>query len=269
MNRSELLLFLEEIGARPKKSLSQNFLIDTHKIKSIVDLAEVHSSDCVLEIGPGPGALTKALLATGAHVIAIEKDGLFAHHLHRLQTPDLRLDVRCADILEFPLDSLPYKSYKVVANLPYQITTPILAMIFANASLFQSLTIMLQKEVADRIRAHPRSKEFGSLTLFAQAYTTFHAAFAVTAPCFYPKPKVDSTVIRLDIQNPPLAMDPSRLFPMIRAAFQQRRKMIPTSLKSRYPGIREALAAAHIPLTSRPEELSLANWMDTLKNLSQ
>lgn len=266
MNRSQLLSFLEQVGARPKKSLSQNFLIDANTIKNIVTLAGVEPEDRILEIGPGPGALTQALLGAGATVLAIEKDTLFAHHLERLQTPDARLEVRCRDILEFPLNTLSGKRYKVVANLPYQITSPILAMLFAYAPLFESLTIMLQKEVATRIRAKPGCKEFGSLTLFTQFYTTFHDAFSVPASCFYPKPKVDSTVLRLDLREKLPAIDPAQLFPAIRTAFQQRRKMMTSSLREKYPAIREALSAAKISVTARPEELSLEEWIEVVRD---
>ncbi|MES2273717.1 MAG: rRNA adenine dimethyltransferase family protein, partial [Chlamydiota bacterium] len=132
--------------------MSQNFLIDQNIVHKILRIADVQPGDSVLEIGPGPGALTSALLEAGAHVFAVELDNLFADQLLRLQTADQRLHVFNADFLEFPLSCLP-PSLKVVANLPYHITAPILEKIFNSAPLFSTLTIMVQKEVAERMAA--------------------------------------------------------------------------------------------------------------------
>ncbi|MDE3045610.1 MAG: ribosomal RNA small subunit methyltransferase A [Verrucomicrobiota bacterium] len=255
MNQTELLRFLEEIGARPKKRLSQNFLIDGNIVRKIVQLAEVQPGDQVLEIGPGPGALTEELLARGASVLAVEKDPLFARHLERFQTPDKRLEVHCDDILRY---ELPHTRYKVVANLPYHITTPILEKLFECP--FHSITIMIQKEVADRIRAKPSTKEFGSLTLFLQFYSTLHSSFTVSASCFYPRPSVDSTVLRLNSRPLP-DIDPNQLFPLIRKAYQQRRKTLVSSLRSLYPNLSSTLEALHLSTKARPEELTLEQWI--------
>jgi 16S rRNA (adenine1518-N6/adenine1519-N6)-dimethyltransferase len=257
-NLSDLTSFLKEIGAEPRKSLSQNFLIDGNIIRKIVRAADVQPGDLVLEIGPGPGALTSELLDAGAAVCAIEKDPLFAKALLRLQTPDRRLTVHCGDALNLPFDRIPAK--KVVANLPYHITTPLLEKFFSSG--FSSLTVMVQKEFAQRLKAKAGTKEYSSLTLFAQFHASIHSSFPVSSSCFYPKPSVDSTVIRLDSHAPPLA-DPAPFFQLVRRAFQQRRKMLSSSLQELHPAdkIRAALLSQQTRIDARPEALSLDQWL--------
>lgn len=262
MNLNELIPFLKQLETRPKKHLSQNFLIDQNIVRKIVQAAEVRPGDAVLEIGPGPGALTAALLQAGARVFAVEKDPLFAKELSRLQTSDQRLSVFEADILEFPLQDLP-SPLKVVANLPYHITAPILEKIFDYSTLFSSLTIMVQKEVADRMAAKAGSKDFSSLSLFVQFYAQIHSSFKVAANCFYPRPKVDSTVIRLDFQPLP-PVEPIPFFSLVRQSFQQRRKMISTSLQTLFScdQIKQSLIAIEANPDARPETLTLGKWIE-------
>ncbi len=260
---SELIPFLKSLEARPKKHLSQNFLTDPQIVRKIIELAEVKPGDAVLEIGPGPGALTQALLGAGARVYAVEMDGTFARHLERLQTPDGRLKVFLSDILKFPLGSLP-RPIKVVANLPYHITTPILERLFAQP--FSSLTIMVQKEVADRMMAQAGSKTFGSLSIFVQFYSQLHRSFIVPAGCFYPRPKVDSTVIRLDGRTTP-DIDPLFFFPLVHKAFQQRRKMLTSSLLYPKERVRDTLCKIDQRPDARPEALSLEQWVALAKEL--
>lgn len=262
MNLSELISFLKSIDARPKKSLSQNFLVDPNIVRKIVQTAEVEAGDTVLEIGPGPGALTSALLEKGARVYAVEMDTIFARELERFQNG--QLTVFESDILEFPLHQLP-PNIKIVANLPYHITTPILEKVFASS--FSSLTIMVQKEVAERMGASSGTRDFSSLSIFVQFYTTKKASFPVAASCFYPRPKVDSTVIRLDSHTPP-EIDTTHFFSLVHRAFQKRRKMITSSLGLDKVMVRAALASMGVRLDSRPEDLSLQNWLDLAKKLS-
>lgn len=258
---SELIPFLERIGARPRKSLSQNFLVDPNVVKKIVAEAGIKPGDRVLEIGPGPGALTKELLAQGATVFAVEKDPIFARELSRLEGP---LHVFPADILEFPFERLQeYGPLKGVANLPYHITAPILEKICENASLFSSFTVMIQKEVAERLAAKPSTKEFGSLTLFVQFFAKIGKPFLVSPGCFYPRPSVDSAVLKLDLHTTLPPVDPAALFSVIRRAFQQRRKMLRSSLQSLYPPAKTEAALQKIgaSLEARPETLSLEQWI--------
>lgn len=262
---SELIPFLEELGASPRKSLSQNFLIDRNIVNKIIRTAEIVPGDSVLEIGPGPGALTTALLEAGATVYAIEKDPLFASALSRLQTIDCRLHVFHADALDHPLAAIP--ATKVVANLPYHITTPLLERFFLHN--FSSLTLMVQKEFGQRLLAKPGSKTFSSLTLFGQYYTTVKTSFPVSSHCFYPKPTVDSSVIRLDLRTPPLH-SPEPFFKLVRRAFQQRRKMLSTSLQEIYlpNAIKETLTRLGLRSDARPEMLGLDEWLLLFEELS-
>lgn len=260
---SELLSFLNHIGAKPQKRLSQNFLIEPNIVRKIVELAEIEPGDAVLEIGPGPGALTTALLNKGARVYAIEIDPRFAAELHNIQCDNL--SVFEADFLTFPLKRLP-TPLKVVANLPYHITTPILERIFSVP--FTSLTIMVQKEVADRMSASPHTKDFGSLSLFVQFHSQLHSSFPVSASCFYPRPQVDSTVIRLDPKTLP-PVDPPAFFSLVHKAFQQRRKMLTSSLPLPKDTVRQALAAIGTRPDARPEALSLNQWIAFAKEVGR
>ncbi|MBX7067238.1 MAG: 16S rRNA (adenine(1518)-N(6)/adenine(1519)-N(6))-dimethyltransferase RsmA [Parachlamydiales bacterium] len=249
---SELLPFLKSIDAAPKKSLSQNFLIDPNIIDKIVQLADVRPGDSVLEIGPGPGALTMALLEKGAQVFAVEMDRAFAEHLHRLQNGSLKVFEE--DFLKFRMEFLP-KNIKVVANLPYHITTPILEKLFASS--FSSIVIMVQKEVAVRMQAKPGTKDFGSLSLFVQFHSEIRNSFLVPPGCFYPKPKVDSTVIRLDAKPIPT----TNPFHLIHPAFQHRRKMLSSTLSYPKEMIRQGLVEIGARPDARPETLSLNQWI--------
>lgn len=264
LNFSALLEFLHTCNTKPKKGLSQNFLIDPNIVQKIVDTAQITPGEKIWEIGAGPGALTSALLKAGAHVHAVEMDPIFAEKLWRLQTPDQRLTVYRADILEFPLP--PHS--KIVANLPYHITTPILEKVFSTP--FQSCTIMIQKELAERLMAQPGTKDFSSLTLFLQFYGSIVDSFKVSSECFYPRPQVDSTVIKIDFRAPPLS-SPEPFFKTVRRAYQQRRKMMSSSLQELYSAekIREGLEKIGVRSDARPEMLGLKEWLNFFETMSQ
>jgi 16S rRNA (adenine1518-N6/adenine1519-N6)-dimethyltransferase len=252
VNKSELLAFLEKIGASPRKSLSQNFLIEQKIVQKLVVMAHIQPGDQVLEIGPGAGAITQELLSAGAHVVAVEKDKLFSHHL----PPHPHLEVHCADILKFPL---PQGKWKVVSNLPFHITAPIFEKLFQDIDRIESFTLIVQKEVVERIRAKPRTKEYGSLTIFLQFYTQIDSIFPITASCFYPKPAVDAAAIHL-LPKPAPKVDPTHFFSIVHKAFQQRRKMLSSSLRNLgpIPGLLESIGCNP---KARPEELSLDQWI--------
>jgi len=262
---SDLQTFLKEWGLYAKKGLSQNFLIDGNIIQKIIDAAAIKAGDFVVEIGPGPGALTQGLLDRGAHVLAIEMDPLFAQALSRLQSPDQRLEVVCADILQYPLArALHNKKAKVVANLPYHITTPILTLLLPLYCSIESLTIMVQKEFADRMRAKTGTPEYSSFTVFLQFYATLDKSFVVSPNCFYPKPTVHSCVASCKLHPPRLSSNDAELFfQLTRTAFGQRRKMLRTSLKDLYgiKNIEQALLQIGHPATQRPEELSIDDFI--------
>lgn len=260
---SALRAFLQEIEAAPKKSLSQNFLIDGNIIRKIVTLARVQPEDFVLEIGPGPGVLTEELLARGAHVLAVEKDRKFASALPRLQTPDHRLTVIEGDVLKQDLFQHLKPNTKLVANLPYQITTPILTKFLPKEELFESITVMVQKEVAARFIAEPSTSDYSSITVFTHFYATPEYGFTVEPTCFYPPPRVKSAVVKFTLKKHPPVSSEEAFFKMTKAAFQQRRKMVRSSLKHIYDLERldRGLEKIGKGLQVRPENLSLADFL--------
>jgi 16S rRNA (adenine1518-N6/adenine1519-N6)-dimethyltransferase len=268
-NPSELQKFLSEHDLHAKKSSSQNFLIDGNIVRKIVKEAAVTSDDVVIEIGPGPGALTEGLLETGCLLIAIEKDSTLAPLLNRLQTHPPRLEVYNDDILEFPLEEVlrtklkKGKKAKVVANLPYHITTPILAKLVKMTSLLSDIIVMVQKELAERLVAVKGTKNYSSFTIFLEYYSRIHYAFTVDANCFYPKPSVQSSIVHLSTISPPDIPEPDAFFILLRKAFQQRRKMLRSSLKSLYSSdkIEESLTQLSLNVQVRPEQLSLEEFI--------
>lgn len=268
---TELHAFLNQLGIFPKKGLSQNFLIDGNIIRKIVSASHVEPGDAVLEIGPGPGSLTQALLEAGARVLAVEKDAVLAQALERLQTPSNQLAVRCHDIMTFDLkDEIPLllrnenDRAKVIANLPYHLTTPIIAQLVPMNTLFSSLTIMVQDEVARRMTALPGTSEYSSFTVFLRFYTDPIYAFTVSRQCFYPAPKVNSAIVILKLKKPPLAeKEAEGFFQLTRTAFEHRRKMLRASLKELYPPdlVEKTLESMGLNPLSRPEVLSLEQFL--------
>ncbi len=273
---SELHAFLKEHGAAARKSLSQNFLIDYNIIKKIVQAAQIAPNDIVIEIGPGPGALTEVLLDHGAHVIAIELDRKFAHALSRLQTEGRHLEIIEADVLKLDIEALcarhaKDKSIKVVANLPYHITTPILARLLPLHESITSLTLMVQKEFSERMVASVGTSSYSSFTVFLQFYCDVKPCFTISPTCFYPPPKVHSAVVQCTLHPPVLPEhNHESFFKMTRTAFQHRRKMLKSSLKELYSvqQIEEGLKILHVNPKVRPEELSLNQFVDLFRFLS-
>jgi len=273
---SVLRHFLDSLGARAKKSLSQNFLIDGNILKKIIKTAKVEADDTILEIGPGPGALTQMLLNTGARILAVEKDSTFASALPRLTTNEEQLTVACEDILKFPIEETlsqylsPGQKAKAVANLPYHLTTPILSRFIPLNHLFSSLVFMVQDEVAKRMTASPGGKEYSSLTVFLNYYAEVQYCFQISRNCFYPVPNVDSALVTLTLKQPPSVSSEEKFFLLTRTAFQQRRKMLRSSLRALYPPdrIMKALEElGHSPL-ARPEELSLNDFLLLFRTVS-
>lgn len=261
---SELLKKLEELGVNPKKGLSQNFLIDGNILNKIVDLAEVKPGDKVLEIGPGPGALTEKLLERGAHLIAVEKDSTWARALKEKSIPEL--SVHEADILEFDL-SLISPGTKVVANLPYHITTPILSKLVERSDLFQSITVMVQDEVAKRMTSKPKTSDYSSLTVYLSFFSEPKYGFKVKRTSFFPPPNVDSAIVRLDIKVPRAISNKERFFKMVREAFNHRRKMLRASLRTIYT---KELLEKHLPNpNARPEEMSIDELIILFESLEK
>ncbi len=217
---------------RPKKSLGQNFLKDPHYLAKIVDAAHIAGSDQVLEIGAGRGHLTRLLAERAGKVLALELDHRLIPLLRREFPPDKNVEIVAGDALEFPYEALP-GTWKVVANLPYYISTPIIQKLIAHRAKFSSLTLMLQKEVADRIASPPGSKEYGFLSVLVQLYARPALAFTVPPGAFTPKPDVDSAVIILALRDHPSVplRDEGFFMQVVKAAFSQRRKTLRNALK--------------------------------------
>lgn len=266
MKLSDLLRFLEEKGARPQKKRSQNFLIDGNITRKILRAAKLEKDDLVVEIGPGPGALTQELLLQGHSVLAIETDPIFAANLRSVKNVTLFEE----DILQFDLEPqlngrlAKGKKARVISNLPYHITSPILKKLLPLEKVLSSLTLMIQKEVAERLTAKPGSSDYSHLTLFARFFSEASYCFTVPPSCFFPRPKVDSAIVHLVLKTPPLPLEQhAAFFRMTRCAFEQRRKMLRSSLKRQVPLaiLLESFEECNISPQSRPEELSLDQFL--------
>lgn len=273
---SELRSFLASNGVRAKRSLSQNFLIDGNVIRKIIATSAVQSGQIVLEIGPGPGALSQALLEADTHLIAVEKDHFFAASLPRLTPKEGQLEVFEEDILQFPIEeilksrlSLGQKA-KVVANLPYHLTTPILARLLPMHHLISDLTLMVQDEVAKRFVALPGTGDYSSFTIFLNFYCDPRYAFFVSRNCFYPAPKVDSAIVTLALKAPPSVGSTEKFFELTRRAFEQRRKMLKVSLRPFYEPelVMQALRELGKDEKARPETLALKDFLLLFEKLN-
>jgi 16S rRNA (adenine1518-N6/adenine1519-N6)-dimethyltransferase len=217
---------------RAKKSLGQNFLKDPHYISMIADAARIGPGDQILEIGPGLGHLTRELADRAGRVLALELDGRLIPRLREEFGANINVELVEADALEYPYGSLSGK-WKVVANLPYYISTAILQKLIFYRDRFAGLTLMLQKEVAERIAASPGGKEYGYLSVLVQLYTEPRLEFTVPPGAFSPRPGVDSAVVTLAIRERPAVSlrDEDFFMRVVKAAFSQRRKTLKNALK--------------------------------------
>ncbi len=217
------------------KSLGQNFLIDDSVLTDIVEGAEVNSEDLVIEIGPGVGSLTAKLLCKAKRVVSIELDNDLIPILETELGEEPNFTLIHNDALKVDFNEIigEEKSVKLVANLPYYVTTPIIARLLKEDYKFKSLTIMIQKEVAERIDAEPNCKEYGALSLMVQYYCNTKIIRRVAPSCFIPRPKVDSIVIRLDKLTQPRVnvKDEKLMFDIIRNSFNMRRKTLWNGVK--------------------------------------
>lgn len=222
-----------------QKKFGQNFLIDSNILENIVDAAEITKDDFVLEIGPGIGTMTQYLCEAARQVVAVEIDKMLIPILEDTLSEYDNVEVINQDVLKVDIKSLAEekndgKPIKVVANLPYYITTPIIMGLFESGVPIESITIMVQKEVADRMQTGPGSKEYGALSLAVQYYADAKVMLNVSATCFMPKPNVDSAVIKLTRHKEPVVevKDEKLMFRVIRASFNQRRKTLVNGLKN-------------------------------------
>ena len=222
-----------------QKKFGQNFLIDSNVLESIIRGAEITKDDFVLEIGPGIGTMTQYLCEAARQVVAVEIDKMLISILEDTLSEYDNVEVINQDVLKVDIKSLADeknngKPIKVVANLPYYITTPIIMGLFESGVPIDSITIMVQKEVADRMQTGPGSKDYGALSLAVQYYATAKVILNVSATCFMPRPNVDSAVIKLTRHKEPTVnvADEKLMFKIIRASFNQRRKTLVNGLKN-------------------------------------
>lgn len=260
-----------------QKKYGQNFLIDTRVLDKIMGAAEITEKDCVLEIGPGIGTMTQYLAERAGEVVAVEIDRNLIPILEETLSAYTNVTLINQDILKMDVKKLAQergKALKVVANLPYYITTPIIMGLFENRVPLQSITVMVQREVAERMQAGPGTKDYGALSLAVQYYARPEIVAQVPQNCFIPRPKVGSSVVRLTkYEVPPVAVKAEKqFFAMIRASFNQRRKTLVNGLGNApelgisKESIVRALEELQLPAAVRGEALTLEQFA-ALSNL--
>jgi 16S rRNA (adenine1518-N6/adenine1519-N6)-dimethyltransferase len=246
---------------KPRKSLGQNFLVDRNIIAKIISGCNLQKDDSILEIGPGPGQLTKEICPKVKSVIAIELDSHFCEKL-RINFKFSNLQIICQDILKFDMGNIKSK-IKVIGNLPYYISTPIISYLLSHKEKIGLIYISLQKELGERLVASPGGKEYGAFTCFVQYHTQPKILFKITKGCFKPQPKVDSVFMELKIrEKPAVEVDEKLFFKIIHLAFSQRRKTISNALVGLFPkaDLIAVLEKARINPQDRPERLSLPDF---------
>lgn len=263
--KSELTRLLEKHGFRVSKSLGQNFLTDKNIIDKIVDALDVTSDDTVVEIGPGVGALTSQLSEIAGEVKSIEIDKKVIPLLNEVLGPESNnVQIINEDFMKADLNSITGgRPYKLIGNLPYYITTPIIMKVLEEGPKPTSMVFMIQKEVAERLSAKPGKKDYGAITVAAGYYCKVEYCFTVSSQVFVPKPKVDSAVIKLSpFDAPPVSVqDEKMFFSVVRAGFGQRRKTLNNSLRQidgiTAEQVRSALDNAEIDYMRRAETLDI------------
>ncbi len=272
-NPKNTIEVLQKYNFNFQKKFGQNFLINTGILEDIIEAAEITKDDFVLEIGPGIGTMTQYLCESAREVIAVEIDKNLIPILKDTLSAYDNVEVLNEDILKVDIKKLAEernggKPIKVVANLPYYITTPIIMGLFESHVPIDSITIMVQKEVADRMQEGPGSKEYGALSLAVQYYAKPEIVVNVPPSCFMPQPKVGSAVIRLTRheESPVDVEDEALMFKLIRASFNQRRKTLANGLNN-FPGlnlskevIQQCIEELGVPVTVRGEALSLEQF---------
>ena len=272
-NPQETIAVLQKYGFNFQKKFGQNFLIDTHVLDKIIAAAEIGSDDFVLEIGPGIGTMTQYLAESAREVVAVEIDKNLIPILEDTLSAYDNVTVINDDILKVDIQKLAEeknggKPIKVVANLPYYITTPIIMGLFESEVPLSSITVMVQKEVADRMQTGPGSKDYGALSLAVQYYAEPYIVANVPPNCFMPRPAVGSAVIRLTRyeKKPVEVKDPAFMFKLIRASFNQRRKTLQNGLHNsselQLPKekVVQALEEMGLSAAVRGEKLDLAQF---------
>lgn len=252
----------DEHGVRPSKSLGQNFVIDPNTIRKVVSVAGVGADDHVLEIGAGGGSLTLGLAEAAGSVTAIEFDRSLQPVLAETLAGVTNVNVLHRDATK--LDWSAVEANALVANLPYNIATPLVLDALAGAPALRTITVMTQREAGERLAAAPGSKAYGHVSVVVAYYATATVASAISRKVFYPEPNVDSVLVRIVRRDDLALADPANLFSLTRAAFAQRRKTLRNSLSGVAGGpvaAEDALRAVGVVPTARPEELGIEEWL--------
>ncbi len=261
-SRPVIKAFLDDHGLAPRRDLGQNFVTDPNTVRKIAELARVGAGDHVVEIGAGLGSLTLALAETGANVTAVEVDHGVVPLLTEVvrEIPNVRvveanaMDVDWNELLDPDVPN----GWTLVANLPYNVGTPLVCDILDDVAHVTRLLVMVQREVAERFAAAPGSSAYGAVSVKASYWGTARIVGHVPATVFYPKPNVESALVEIERREPP-AVDPGQLFALVKTAFGQRRKMLRKSLASVVTAAE--FEAAGIAPTARPEELGVDEWV--------
>lgn len=277
----EIKALLSRHGFHFSKSMGQNFLIEGWVPRDIADTAGLDSHCAVLEIGPGIGPLTQQLARRAGRVAAVELDSALLPILSETLADCPNVEIIPGDVMKLDLNRLVSDRFdgftvKACANLPYNITTPVITKLL-EAGCFQSITVMIQREVAQRICAQPGTAEFGAFTLLCQFYAESTLLYDVPPDCFYPAPKVTSSVIRMEVRpTPPVEVgDPALFFRVVRAAFGQRRKTLLNALYANFgqqlekEALREALLACDLTENIRGERLGFEGFAELSRKIGQ
>lgn len=285
-SRTRTRAIMEKYGIRTKKSFGQNFLTDLNVLKNIVEAADITANDNVIEIGPGIGALTEQLAQAAGEVLALEIDQDLIPVLKEVLSPYDNVKVINQDVLQANLPELikkefkdPSRPIKVVANLPYYITSPILMNLLASPVEWATICVMMQKEVAQRLTAKPGTKQYGALTLAIEYQMQAKIAFDVSRKVFVPSPNVDSAIVVLTPRKNPLPVQPfdrQKLFGFIRGCFAHRRKSLWNNLQGvigKAPAVKEKMTSVltQLDISSqiRPEKLTLEQFIELANALHQ
>lgn len=267
LTQSQIKALLHEFGLRPNKKLGQNFLVDGNMLRAIVSHSGITARDAVLEIGAGAGSLTLELSKVARTVVSLELDAGLIRVLQRVLDGCHNVNLIEGDFLKQDLDDL-HKwlgggSFKVCANLPYYITTPVLVRLLESGLPVSSLTVLVQREFANRLAAAPGTPAYGALSLFAQMRCDIRPLLRVPPTCFYPRPGVESEVIQLTVRQDPLFPETKMqaISHLVRAGFNMRRKTLVNNLLSAYPLSRaqaeDCLKRAQLPPDVRAEQLDI------------
>ena len=264
LTRTQAMDLLHKYGISPRKSLGQNFVVEPNTIRQVIELSSIKPSDFIIEIGPGIGSLTLSLLEVAGHVTAVEIDSALVEILEdSLEPEDKKFRLIHADVMDLDLNELLIarnETWKLVANLPYNISVPLICDFLERVPAITKMTVMVQREVAERLVAKPGEKAFGLPSLKVQYFAEVKKITDVPSSVFLPKPKVESSLLQIKrLEKHSISTNPELLFELAKQAFNQRRKMLRRSLKDIFE--LNDFESVGIDPTSRAEDITLEEWI--------